>query len=73
MVYTFVSWLLVLSGQMNCLPVCPSMFKNLYEAYLWLKVRPVLMNGKIRLTGLPYFILATKNMECKYKGLEVVC
>lgn len=50
------------------------MFKNLSEAYLWLKVRPVLMNGKIGLAGLPYFILTTKNVgECKYRVLEVVC
>lgn len=38
------------------------MFKNLSGAYLWLKVRPVLMNGKIGLTGSLYFILATKNV-----------
>lgn len=38
------------------------MFKNLSQAYLCLKVRPVLMNGKIGLAGLPYFIPTTKNM-----------
>lgn len=40
----------------------PLMFKNLSEAVLWAKVRPVLKNGKTGLAGLLYFILSDKNL-----------
>lgn len=38
------------------------MCKNLSEAFLWAKVRPVLKNGKTALAGLLYFILSDKNL-----------
>lgn len=44
------------------------MFKNLSEAFLWAKVRPVLKNGKTGLAGLLYFILSDKNLgRIKYE------